>query len=897
MSDSLGFDEVRRLEKDYLDRRRLLFDDADRNKGRYSALCLSGGGVRSAAFCLGFVIELARKGMLARFDYLSTVSGGGYAGAFIGAWVRREPGGYRNVEQKLSDASEFSKPESPLHYLLKYSNYLTPKVGLTSLDSLAGAVLLIRNLLLNWMILVPFLFLLIIPILLLERSVSHPLFSLSDILSPDQQRLFVVASQLIAILLICWSYTESLRLRPGWRSNAVQIFPKFIWGYSFVLFTGAFMLWTHVGNFGTSFEAICSTDPRPRYCESAQVRLTNWPTVSVVFVAALLPILAFVQTFFLRDNDEQSPRDEEERKRLFWKYGRGVVLILQGMIVWPLFLIVNPLGEASPAAKIVFSPLLLVGIILLGEAFYVALTSAAPRSDVEREWLARFAGLQLRFPVLWAIFAGVVLYHDRILGLFGDFIGPVMTVGSGAITLWLGRARQTLALVSGASPSSYEMISKWVLNLSVPVFLVLLTAYSTQFMAWSAVKLAPVLAQQSLEWITIDVTGDLLIPSYVVLLLLLACVWSVASFYVGINRFSLHDIYRVRLIRTFLGASNPDRIAQERTKQGDTTTWFDIRPTDNINLHVLVDGSDGKIPSQVHLVNMAMNVLSSSDLAIQERRALPFCASGFAVGSRVLRNGRGAFVRAEEFSDNLSLGTVMAVSGAAVSPNMGYHSRPMLNVLLTAFNLRLGAWFGNPVYPEKAKKTGPLFAAFPLLREAMGLTNENYKFVNLSDGGHFDNLGLYEVLARQCGLIVVVDGGRDPSGWLTDLGVADRIAALDLPAEIMFKADEIAKIREGKSGFAEASIDYGQGVPAGKLLYFRPCLRGGEPISVQSYSATNKNFPHDSTLDQWFGESQFFAYLRLGKFIASSYGVSEMVRLWFSDSDQESLTLQEANVE
>ncbi len=101
-----------------------------------------------------------------------------------------------------------------------------------------------------------------------------------------------------------------------------------------------------------------------------------------------------------------------------------------------------------------------------------------------------------------------------------------------------------------------------------------------------------------------------------------------------------------------------------------------------------------------------------------------------------------------------SLGVALAISGAAASPNMGYHSSPALAFLMTVFNVRLGRWCGNPVDESAWTRPGPHVAAWRLLRELLGLTTSTSGYVYLSDGGHFENLGLYELVRRRCRFVV-----------------------------------------------------------------------------------------------------------------------------------------------
>src|SRR5262249_14671547 len=157
-----------------------------------------------------------------------------------------------------------------------------------------------------------------------------------------------------------------------------------------------------------------------------------------------------------------------------------------------------------------------------------------------------------------------------------------------------------------------------------------------------------------------------------------------------------------------------------------------------------------------------LNIVSTKKLAWQERKAEAFIASplysGTACGRSPDSSGvlqyRGAFRRSDEYGDTngISLGTALAISGAAASPNMGYHSSTTLAFLLTLFNVRLGWWLGNPGHDDKNihRGSGPRFAIAPLINEMTGNTTDLSKYVYLSDGGHFENLGLYEMVRRRC---------------------------------------------------------------------------------------------------------------------------------------------------
>lgn len=134
-------------------------------------LAFSGGGIRSATFNLGILQALAELKLLKQFDYLSTVSGGGYIGSWLAAWISREKS-IDAVQTKLSSRTTTgSKNEEhrPVFFLRQYSNYLTPRAGMFSGDTWAAISTYLRNLMLNFGVFFPlFLVILLLPILLVS---------------------------------------------------------------------------------------------------------------------------------------------------------------------------------------------------------------------------------------------------------------------------------------------------------------------------------------------------------------------------------------------------------------------------------------------------------------------------------------------------------------------------------------------------------------------------------------------------------------------------------------------------------------------------------------------------------------------------------------------------------
>ncbi|MGH7232206.1 MAG: hypothetical protein ACREJU_12720, partial [Nitrospiraceae bacterium] len=208
--------------------------------------------------------------------------------------------------------------------------------------------------------------------------------------------------------------------------------------------------------------------------------------------------------------------------------------------------------------------------------------------------------------------------------------------------------------------------------------------------------------------------------------------------------------------------------------------------------------------------------------------------------------------------------------------------------LMTLFNARLGWWLGNPgkAGRDTFGQTSPTFSIGPMIYEALGFTNDDYKYVYLSDGGHFENLGLYEMVLRHCRFILAIDSGRDPECAFEDLGNAIRKIRIDLGIPITLRNVRIYG-RDSKRKqptdipkyCALGTIQYSALDAAesdGTLIYIKPALcDDDEPIDVFNYAQTNPAFPHESTGDQWFSESQFESYRMLGSHIIQQICLKE----------------------
>lgn len=840
--------------------------------GDLSALCLSGGGIRSASFALGVLQGLAARGILSKFDYLSTVSGGGYTGAMLTAWVHRA--GYARVEDELVNGASSEADVSPIQHLRRYSSYLSPTTGLLSTDALTLFALYLRNLLLNWFVLIPIILLSIVSLKLVTQWAW----------SYEASSGAIAAFGLLAIACAGASIVDSLQQRPGWgdesssRSRFVtfELIPMLLAGC--LISVAAMKIFQQ--------PAVTAAAVAPSDTAGFAWKYLQWlgPVGGVTIIAACIYFIAAILALSFSPPRKQNSTILNIRTARF-RLGAAVLaaLTLSGAIVGYLIAkMTTSVGGVSHAGGwdifllICLGPPIFILAVFLAELLYCALTGYVQWGDAEREWLGRAAGYHARTAVVWSTSVAAVYLGSHVVtdlyanGKWPELSGLALGGGaSGLLTSILGKSPSTAAVIQKGYSTVKNRSVNFILGVSASIFIIILTS------SLSAVVDAVVLGKAKAIWFDESDRYRTLRPLFD-FFGYTALVAIVSSLFVNTNRFSLHGIYRNRLIRAFLGASRAQRTPNAFT---------DFDANDNLRICELwpnAPASD-KTPPQYLVQNMAMNIIATRELAWQERKALSFVTTPLWCGCGEqelntgqarpdLRDAHGCYRNSSEYAGPITLGTAMTISGAAASPNMGYHSSPALSVLLTFFNVRLGAWLGNPSPAGDRTYTyrGPVLAGWPMLQEALGLTDGTKSYVYLSDGGHFDNLGLYEMIRRRCHLIVVSDAGSDPDFGFEDLGNAVRKISIDLNVDIEFRSLKmVARTSPPSEGpyFAVADIKYrDKDAKPGLLVYIKPNYQGREPISVRSYALKAKVFPHESTVDQAFGESQFEAYRALGRF-------------------------------
>ena len=241
----------------------------------------------------------------------------------------------------------------------------------------------------------------------------------------------------------------------------------------------------------------------------------------------------------------------------------------------------------------------------------------------------------------------------------------------------------------------------------------------------------------------------------------------------------------------------------------------------------------------------------------------------------------------EKANPGIDLGTAMAISGAAASTNMGSQTRRDIRFLLTLFNVRLGYWMRRPgLSPAAPLLSGPGPLYFP--REMIGALHERTHYINLSDGGHIENLAVYELLRRQCKFIVCVDAGMEPGMECADLTRLQRFAEIDFGIRMHFDLTDLTPLptKFSRAYGVLVKIDYApeQAVQGrqtsdqlGWMLYLKLAVTGTEPRHILDYRRSNPAFPHQTTGDQFYDEAQFESYRALGQCAAASLFREEII--------------------
>ena len=876
-----------------------------------AGLAFSGGGIRSATFNLGVLQGLAEDGLLRRFDYLSTVSGGGYIGSWLHAWIHRSDqpgkGGIGHVEECLAP-SQVPDPQderaAPIRFLRRYSNYLTPQTGFMSADTWTMLNIWLRNTFLNVLILA----LALSGILLAPRWMA----SASDTLNNDWRlteywwALLIPPAFLIGLNLLAF-HARFTRVRRAWfcKERAILLFivaPIFLaaWGAGTIVpnlmnrqpkFAKRLQ---EVNRQVAKLESAAAQHPNQQQAaqelsdlrkEQMQLWLRPEANMSLIIsqantqfawvTATLVLLVSVVGRLDLSFYPGRTGGLRWLRTMRAYSWILGVCLTAY-VACWTLdYLwwrhVVKPLWMAYPESR--DSRAILTGsapafLFLLSIAIFLNIGLLGRRlPDDRREWTARLGGWLAICCIGWVALCGTAADGPRIVVWLAGWTRNQYVGEGGLGAVWI------MITAAGVFAARATTKNAGKSGAGIPVSLI--------------AKVAP----------PVFVAGLLLLLSYALGLsgkddgwaaffLSVFCLGLAAflSRRVDINEFSLHQFYRNRLVRCYLGG------ARAGDRQPNPFTGFDAM--DDFPVHDLSPsgGYSGPYP----IFNATLNVTHGDELAWQERKGESFVftprfsgfdvAHGRATHSRTGDDPRLSYggyrpTRDYAYPDDggVSVGTAVAISGAAASPNQGRQTSAATAFLMTVMDLRLGWWLGNPRRTDTWRKPGPTTGLFQLMAELTASTSDTGKYVSLSDGGHFENLAIYELVRRRCRYIVACDAEQDQDYSFGGLGNAVRKCRTDFGVEIEIVTTGLKPAKDGRftgEHCVVGKIHYpavaGGTALEGTLIYIKSSLTGNESADVLQYSVLSPRFPQESTADQWFGEAQFESYRKLGYHAAES---------------------------
>jgi GNAT superfamily N-acetyltransferase len=796
-------------------------------------LAFSGGGIRSATFNLGVLKALHELGLLKHVDYLSTVSGGGYIGAWWTAWRARWG---KEFPEALPDpnAGKNSKPEKKnrepeeVRHLREFSDFLSPRIGFFQ-SEMWNAIMAVLSAVLPAML---------------------------------------VASSVIALAFLVWLGVNSLILAdalsmpvpaPGWLKWLADELgtpvPPLNW-LKAPLVMSVITLAIYIGFEWTWHRSGKAEKPAS----------TSRMVVFHVMMWALIIVGICLGWHWLMRASWMHSEPPSDAK--LWQWSTGI----------------SPGGRAFSFSPHLFdAPILWAGVALvvfvprlLFMRFCKVSLSGKIVSIVDRA-LSRMLG------------AAVVVTVLGILWLAGCWLN---------YTDWGTNVPAGGALLSGGA---FTLLRNWIGRLGPAKkggLMDIVKPLIPQILAYIAIALwAICMAALLAGWIKNGVSPWVLFA--------IACgIVVFAVLFFDPAQVSMHSFYRNRLARAYLGASNLDaKKLSEQNQQTDVRLHDDIElralsPTvaelaadkkkpENDRVYAGADSSKASRVRPLHLICCTANDLGGDQLGNLSRGARSTVLSkiGFAIGNCCHTWER----EAQKNRETLGLGSAITASAAAFNSNMGSLSMTLgsgVTFLCTALNLRLGLWLPHPLTDKDGAPK--LIPGWLFIKEMFGATNSGLrppkppkprrpvaKYVHLSDGGHFENLALYELVRRHCRYIIVSDCGADPEVVFDDFGNAVRRIREDFGVEIDIDLLPLKPnaARLSKQHVAVGTISYdprGDQKDTGILIYLKPTLTGDEPCDITQYRTRNEDFPHESTGDQFYDEAQWESYRRLGEHGARS---------------------------
>jgi predicted acylesterase/phospholipase RssA len=822
--------------------------DLDRLPPRTVGLALSGGGIRAATFSLGILQALAKKGHLRDIDFLSSISGGGYTGSFLGRLFTRD--------SIASLAENNGDPCARVESIL--NNGASPQI--------------------KW----------------LRENASYPISAGG---SDGCQYLAVVWRDLLTIYLIL----------------ALLGFALFgllrVAGDRIARFVGVPGLMVALG--------------------SAAVNTLSlwWWLPLAVLGAAVFPCAI---AYWL------APKQDTRASFSFFP-----------TVGWVALLAI--LGIVSGLASGFYAALSAIVVLLLGAIWLeIARQQLPPNLDPSTGEISADPGTVIRNRLTRGLGEALMLLLVCILWVAMDTVARGLALGklNSLITTWTLLVVSVTPFLRRIAALHRTSAAKMIGN-NQRSSLFTSAAIRAGIIAFPIAGLLLVLLDGAVHW---------LFNQHYTWGCAALLIGGVLTFIFGrafdfLNYSAPQNAYGARLSRTFLGASNPARVSADASEEGRDVQL--VHPDDDLAFEEYHPECNG---GPLHLISLCVNetIDAVSQRGVHERKGLPMCVGpcGVSVGRkfhaiwappppakkrpwwirlRQLLDGssprperaktalRAVLLPGEVFHvflgatdwpvcvESLSLSRWIATSGAAFGTGSGRTTSRLIFLLLGLVNLRLGYWWdsglnasdrpgrfpGNfwrklKAQPAALFKMQSLLIA-DILGRFQGLTQ---RFWNISDGGYFDNTGIYELLRRRTPFIIAVDGSEDASFDFNDMAELVRQARIDFGARVEFvepngatgklpawilawlpnPAQTLGSLQEigrpNQRHAALAHVTYGTDQePATWIVVLKASVTGDESLDIVSYKKDNPSFPSDPATERFFNESQWESYRALGEHI------------------------------
>jgi hypothetical protein len=489
--------------------------------------------------------------------------------------------------------------------------------------------------------------------------------------------------------------------------------------------------------------------------------------------------------------------------------------------------------------------------VLAGLAALAALLSMSGLLNAAARPIARrFAEALVYATLVIVLLVGVIPRAVQ----FGEALSDLAMNAPGRLQALFGAAGVAViaATLRGLLARHGGRIAQWIAGLAVPI-----AAFA--FFVWAG--------WTNVGW---DLAKSLIGVAVAIVLLGLAAIWPT-------RMLSLNPFYRRRLAVAF---APKDPLLHDLDPE--TRPELMINAVANIGPGPVSPPGRSSLP---YVFTTAESGLLSD--GAQNRKTTPTSELNEFVTRRPLdKNPKGWLPRRnEDPSTGLTLMQAVAISGAAVSPSMGRQTVAAFRSLLALLNVRLGVWLPNPLFSEvwQQERFRKDFGVAPhhlprLFMEMFGSNRPTDTQLYITDGGHYDNLGLVTLLRERCRSIWVFDAsGEDPDGFST-IGQAVMLAKAELGIDIDFEPDLLLPLAQGEDdppvalrNHVRATIRYGPGPDeVGVLTYCRAIVTRETPWPIVNYRNGHPSFPNTTTANQLFDDEAFEAYRSLGSYVAQS---------------------------